>query len=435
MHPCQVKIFTRSNSPRLSFIAGIILGDILGLNWEVVTDKRKLGKNPVINYSPDKIPGSFRIDPCSLLFEKGATPKEISVGVWKGLPVFFQTTPESDLPFDIFAASFFLVSRYEEYLKFKPDRHGRFPASSSLAFKQGFLDKPIIDLWTKEFSKALIRKHQVLTFRRNEFKALLTLDSDQPFAYLGKNLVRSFGGLINDITRRPGHAGERYRVIARGQKDPYEVYDYITEKIDTNNVNARFFFPVGNISKYDKNPSWKTKEYRELIKKMSAKYKTGFHPSYYASDNYKMFKTELSRLRTILGDEVTSSRYHFIRLVTPASYRQLAKAGIEEDYSMGYPDEPGFRAGIARPYLFYDVLEDKTENLRIVPFQVMDGTLYKYRKLGPDAAVDVIMNLINETRKAGGLFVSLWHNTSLLDNHEWRPWRSVFETMIKAQQS
>ena len=435
MYPCQVKIFARSNAPRLSYIAGIILGDILGMQWEVVTDRRKLGKHPVINYSPDKIPGSFRIDPCSLLFETGVTPKEISVSEWKGLPVFFQTASGSDLPFDIFAASFFLVSRYEEYLKFKPDGHGRFPASLSLAFKHGFLDKPIIDLWTKELSKALIWKYQVLTFRRNDFKALLTLDSDQPFAYLGKTIARSFGGLIHDIARRPGHAGERYRVIAKGQKDPYEVYDYITDKIERNNTDAMFFFPVGNISKYDKNPSWKTREYRDLINKMSAKYKTGLHPSYYASDNYKMFKMELVRLRTILDKEVTSSRYHFIRLVTPASYRQLANAGIAEDYSMGYPEEPGFRAGIARPYMFYDVLDDKPVNLRIVPFQVMDGTLYNYRNLEPEASVEIILKLINETRKAGGLFVSLWHNTSLLDSQEWRPWRSVFETMLKVQQS
>ena len=435
MYPCQVKIFARSKAPRLSYIAGIILGDILGLSWEIVTDKRKLGKHPVINYSSEKVPGSFRIDPCPLLFETGIASQEISVSEWKGLPVFFQTAPDSDIPFDIFAASFFLLSRYEEYLKFQPDEHGRFTASSSLAFKHGFLDKPVVDLWTKEFSRALIGKHPVLTFRRNEYKALLTVDSDQPFAYLGRNLMRSFGGLIHDLTAKSGHAGERYRVVTRGKKDPYEVYDYIADEIDKNNTDARFFFPVGDNSRYDKNPSWKSKEYRDLITKVSGKYKTGLHPSYYASDNYTLFKSELSRLRTILGKDITSSRYHFIRLFTPASYRQLSKAGIAEDYSMGYPDEPGFRAGIARPYFFYDVSEDLSTNLKIVPFQVMDGTLYQYRKLGPDASGEIILKLISETRKAGGLFVSLWHNTSLLESPEWHGWREIFETMLKIQQA
>jgi hypothetical protein len=41
--------------------------------------------------------------------------------------------------------------------------------------------------------------------------------------------------------------------------------------------------------------------------------------------------------------------------------------------------------------------------------------------------------MINETRKVGGLFVSIWHNTSLLDSDEWKGWREVFEFMIKNQ--
>jgi len=109
-----VKIYSREDTPRLRYIAGIVLGDILGLSWDVITDKRKLGKNPVINYSSDNLSGSFKINPASVLFEKGICQKQIEFSEWKGLPVIFQTKSDSDLPFDIFAASFFLVTRYEE---------------------------------------------------------------------------------------------------------------------------------------------------------------------------------------------------------------------------------------------------------------------------------------------------------------------------------
>jgi hypothetical protein len=102
---------------------------------------------------------------------------------------------------------------------------------------------------------------------------------------------------------------------------------------------------------------------------------------------------------------------------------------------MGYPDEPGFRAGIARPYLFYDVSADQQTNLRIVPFQVMDGTLFQYKNLDPAASQEIILKLMNETRKAGGLFVSIWHNTSLLETPEWKRWRGLFELMLQMQQS
>src|SRR4030042_2169701 len=102
MEPLQVKIFSRTILPRLNYIASIIIGDILGLNWEIVTDKRKFGKHPVINYSAENISGSFRIDPDPLLSETGVNKREIIISEWKSLPVFFQTTPSSALPFDIF---------------------------------------------------------------------------------------------------------------------------------------------------------------------------------------------------------------------------------------------------------------------------------------------------------------------------------------------
>jgi hypothetical protein len=428
-----VKIYSREDTPRLRYIAGIVLGNILGLSWDVITDKRKLGKNPVINYSSDNLSGSFKINPASLLFEKGIFQKQIELSEWKGLPVIFQTTSDSDLSFDIFAASFFLITRYEEYLEFIPDQYGRFASSSSLAFKHGFLDKPIIDLWAKELAKAFLKRFPTVVFRRNEYKSLLTIDTDQPFAYQGKNIFRSIGGLFNDKNAGTSNMSDRYRIIAKGEKDPFDVFDYIFENIEKNNIDSRFFFPVGDHSKFDKNPSWKNEEYRNLIQKVSGKYQVGLHPSFTAGGDGSLVSTEAVRLQSILGKKTVISRFHYIRLSMPKSYENTLKAGISEDYSMGYPDEPGFRSGIARPYFFYNLSEERQTNLRIIPFQVMDGTFYDYKKLNPESSKEVILKIINETRKVGGLFVSIWHNTSLLDNEEWKGWREVFEFMIMNQ--
>jgi hypothetical protein len=428
-----VMIFASEDAPRLRYIAGIILGDILGLNWEIITDKRKLGKHYVINYSDENVKGSFKIKPSSVLFEKGIEVKEVNVGKWKDLPVFFQTSADSDIPFDIFAASFFLVTRYEEYSDFEPDEYGRFSATSSLAFKNGFLGIPVVDLWTKEFAKGLLNKFQTLAFRRNNFSAMVTFDTDEPFEYLGKGIFRSIGGLLRDLAVTDGRATERYKTVTKEKPDPFEVFGYITECIDTSNAEAMFFFPVGDRSRFDHNPSWKNEEYRLLMLRLTNKYRYGIHPSFYASDKLPVMEQEAERFRIITGSEIKLSRFHYLRLKTPVSYRILIRAGIREDYSMGFADEPGFRAGIARPYLFYDVEKDSQTNLKIIPFQIMDATMYKYKKIDPKASLDIILKLITETRRVGGLFVSIWHNTSLLDNQACRDWRAVFESMLKAQ--
>ena len=77
-----------------------------------------------------------------------------------------------------------------------------------------------------------------------------------------------------------GHVSDRYRVIAKGEKDPYEVFDYIQENIEEQKSEAMFFFPVGDHSRYDKNPSWKNEEYRKLITEIVKKHKSGLHPCF-----------------------------------------------------------------------------------------------------------------------------------------------------------
>ncbi len=117
----------------------------------------------------------------------------------------------------------------------------------------------------------------------------------------------------------------------------------------------------------------------------------------------------------------------------PETYRLYEEAGFKTDYSMGFADEPGFRAGIARPFRFFDLVRDRVTGITVVPFQVMDGTLKKYLSLSVTDAIETVSELISATRKAGGLFVSVWHNTSLAERNGWEGWREVFEAMLTKQ--
>jgi hypothetical protein len=171
----------------------------------------------------------------------------------------------------------------------------------------------------------------------------------------------------------------------------------------------------------------------DLILKTAEKHGIGLHPSYRAGSDSVLLKSECRRLADITGRAIVNSRFHFIRLSFPASYRSVLEAGISEDYSMGYPEEPGFRAGIARPFYYYDLLDEKQTMLKVYPFQVMDGSLYQYKGMDAVAAKKVIEDMVSVTRMAGGTFISIWHNTSLLDDDNWREWRSVFEFMLSIQ--
>ena len=89
MNQLPVKIYSEENTARIGYIAGIILGDMLGLNWEIVTDRRKIGKNPVINYSKQSISGSYKIAPDPLLFEKQVSQKNINISTMERVTSIF----------------------------------------------------------------------------------------------------------------------------------------------------------------------------------------------------------------------------------------------------------------------------------------------------------------------------------------------------------
>ncbi|HOW10526.1 MAG TPA: hypothetical protein PLX08_12075 [Bacteroidales bacterium] len=434
MEARPVKIFSSADTSRLRFVTELIFGEMLGLNWEIVTDRRRLGKCPVINYSGKKISGSFTVRPSPILFEEGVHAQELNVSEWRGLPVLFHSDGGEDLPFDIFAASFFLVSRYEEYLVFEPDAYGRFSSSESVAFKHGFLGKPVVDLWVKELARMLVRRFPMLTFRKSVFSAIVTIDTDEAFAYPGKDLMGGLGGFLHDLASGLKSAGHRPDYLKGSLKDPfYEAFEYILQECSKRNISAKFFFPVGDQTDFDKNPSWKNRQYREMINRTFESYGAGLHPSYRAAIGLRSLRAEAGRFAAITGKACLFSRFHYIRFRMPASFRNLIDAGVREDHSMGYTDEPGFRAGIARSFRFFDLLNNSVTDLRIFPFQLADVMMKDNKKLTTGAYAKVIAEMISQTKNVGGQFVSIWHNTSLLDTNECREWRGLFKLTLDQQ--
>jgi hypothetical protein len=60
------------------------------------------------------------------------------------------------------------------------------------------------------------------------------------------------------------------------------------------------------------------------------------------------------------------------------------EAGITEEYSMAFPEAPGFRAGTCKPFYFYDLKNEKVTDLKIFPVTCMDATFVYYLKQSPE---------------------------------------------------
>jgi hypothetical protein len=191
-----------------------------------------------------------------------------------------------------------------------------------------------------------------------------------------------------------------------------------------------FFILLGDFSQYDRNVPHQNRYMQELIKFLDDMGEAGIHPSYASHRRVEDLKKEILRLSTILHRDIAISRQHFLKFSLPETYQRLIECEITDDYSMGYAELPGFRAGIASSFNFYDLDLETETPLRVHPISIMDGTLKDYMGLQPDEAIEVIKMQLNKVKAVNGLFIAVWHNESFAENKRWKGWRTVYELML-----
>jgi hypothetical protein len=426
-------LYTHQITTRLKYITDFIGKEICGKAFELTDDKSYFENHEgaKINYSREAISNcKFQISNCGLLSENGISNQNISCFDLNDFKAFFKT--EGDYPFDIFAASFYLLSRYEEYLPHEKDIYGRYAHEKSIAYKEGFLSLPLINIWIEDFKKVLKEKYPTLNFQQPIFKFAPTYDIDEAFSYRNKGFLRTAGGFIKSfLNGKWSLIQERINVLQGKLKDPFDSFDWMDELNSKNNLEPKYFFLVPkNNGQYDKNILPSSSVMRQLIKEHAEKYPLGIHPSWQSGDDETVLKTEIEILSTISGKKITASRQHYIRFNLPEGYRRLINACITDDYSMGYGSINGFRASVASSFYWYDLEKEEATNLMLHPFCYMEANSFFEQKFTPEQAFDEMMHYYNIVKSVNGTLITLWHNTFLGTDKFYKGWRDAYEKFI-----
>jgi hypothetical protein len=402
---------------------------------EILVDEAQFmqAKGHRVVYGTPKIPGIPMIPATTLLFETGNRHPRPMFARKNDMPVLFSCNdPDADLLFDYPAALFWLLCRYEEYQPFTPDKHGRFHAACSLLHQDDLLLTPIAEVWEHHFANLL--KTQYPDFRPtvHHYRFIPTIDVDSAWAYRHKPLYRQAGGilkaLLNGLWKE---VLQRKWVLLGLRNDPFDTFEHII-KMHQETEHPIWFFLLGSYNANNKNQDPRNRHYRKLIRRMNEYSKTGLHPSYETMDHPGLIRIETGAMTGITGERVIRSRQHFLRFRLPETYRTLVRAGIREEYSMGFADAPGFRAGTCRPFPFYDLEAEQETPLMVYPLSVMDGTLHDYLSLDPESAKQIINSLSVVSKRHGGVMVTLWHNSSFDQNPQWTGWSQVYETLLES---
>ena len=328
---------------------------------------------------------------------------------------------EFDGMIDYFASIFYVLTRMEEYGVNERDHHGRFSAKQSAQMKYGLLDKVICDRWAVQILKSIPE----ISIPDPDFSLEPTFDIDNTFAYKYKVGVRRKLSILRDRIQGNKIRLQERRDVDNGGRDPYDTFDLI-RAIAQQHSGARVFWLVESKGKFDRNLDVHHPVHQQLIRELREICEIGIHPSYGSFCNVQAVAAEKEILEKICGS-VNRSRQHFLRLNLPDSYRTLIAAGIEHDYTMGFADQIGFRAGTARSFPWFDLESNEVTRLIIHPFAYMDGTLNEYLHLSPEKAKDRIKNLFLEVKSYGGVFGFVWHNETIGEYKHWKGWKSVLD--------
>ena len=423
-------IYTHKITPRFNYTMKHLFTRILGIEVVYATQVEDFIRHsgPKITYTKQPLQNEFFIKSNDLLFEQGINDFPINMGQWEDVPCFFGAGERSNIPFDIFSASFYLLSRYEEYLPHVKDMHGRFPPAASVAFQKGFLDLPVVDIWAYKLLEKLKERFPDMTHAKRQYKytSLIDVTSSHCFAYRG--LVRSAAGFLLDLgTLRLRRLVSRVLVWLKVRKDPYDNYTSLIDFHKKYDIPSMFFFQFAEYSTYDKNISTNNNKFGYLIKSIADYSIVSLAASYSSFRDIKLLKQEKKRLANVINRPVRFSRLRYNRVDVPETYRKLVEAEFTDDFTMGYTHEPGFRAGTCRPFYFYDINLEVQQPIKIHPFAIHDYAFVNLSK--KEEILGKIKLLYHRVRRVDGHFITVFSNELLGSEHQ-VDWKELYESVI-----
>jgi len=415
----------------LTYTAKQIFEKILGVEMGFTTKVEEFIKHngPKMTYSKQPLQNEFFIRSNDLLFEQGINDLEVRVSDWDGLPCFFSAGDKSTVPFDIFSASFFLLSRYEEYLPHVKDSVGRFPVKESIAYQNDFLELPVVDLWAYKLLEALKERFPDLENKEKDYRFTSIINVTTSHAYAMRGIARSIGGLLLDLGNfRFRDVLDRFSVMMRLKKDPYDNFFELVDIHKKFPIKTMFFFQFAKHSAHDKNVSTNNNKFRYLIKSVADYSIVSLSTSFISSYDKNVLREEKKQLGNLINRPISYARLRYNKVNVPATYRNLVETEFTDDFSMGYTHEIGFRAGTCTPFYFYDINTEVRQPIKIHPFAMHDYALVKYK--GKEEVYEKMDRVYRLVKQVKGDFILVFSN-ELLGGKQHLDWMDLYQSLLK----
>ncbi|WP_316802176.1 DUF7033 domain-containing protein [Pedobacter nototheniae] len=414
-------IFSSTLTPRIKYIFNFIFKDILKAEVEFTGNSQYFSQSDhaKISYGDQPLGDELFFKSTGLLFSNKVEDFTLKTTTFGDYEVPFPVEG-SALPFDVFAASFFLVSRFEEYLHHKKSAED-FKPSKSYQHKWKLLDKPIIDGWALILKNMIRKKYPAFKFHDKSFSHHPTINFKiLPTAPDGFLLKTKF--FFQAIFKKETEYFNSRFDKATGLSANHDLLITEVEKYFESKKNHPIYFiefpnvPIEFIQK-DK-----------ISKYLDDKAVGLLRPCANESQKAISIKDTILKLKKLYPAKVNLMSQQLEVLEFPTCYLKLLNSGITSDYSMGYANTPGFRAGTCTAFNWYDLQLEKVTPLNIKPYCITDTAL---EHLPAKEALTLVEEYVAIVRFVDGTFYSSWQLKSLSNNLKVKKLKNLFKEMLK----
>jgi hypothetical protein len=330
-----------------------------------------------------------------------------------GQPLFIRNgSDEVRCRTDLLASVLYSLSRVEELGRRSRDSHDRFPATESVAVKEGFLDRPIVDEYGFALAEALHHLLPTWAAQPRQLRVKVTHDIDlvgMPFS------IHSAAGHFLKRRKPLSAAWDFLSLVARTEPAYLRAVREVVQLAASYDLRSATYWKASARTDYDSGYDPEEPRISRVIKSLAdSGVELGAHPGYYTYRSSDALGREIERLKKIFGEGKFGGRQHYLRW-HPDTWLDWENCGLAYDSSVGFAEAPGFRAGTAVPYRPWLILKNREARLLEIPLILMDGTLGYYMKVSPQNGYEIVSKIMSRCELVGGVFTFLWHNTTLLD--------------------
>ena len=348
------------------------------------------------------------------------------------IPVFFPVRKSEKLyeiqnnnlvfNYDIIKSAFYLLSGYQEFKNNNKDIYGRFPFKESVQYKLNIIKKPVVNYYFKFITEAIntFYNNENIKIKNlfNDINLLLTHDVDRLEYYTFNNFlykIKEFTGLANSLLSKKEIFDFFILYLIKKLKinidDPVWNFEKLIKTEQQYNYKSAFYFLQKGKRNIGSKYSFSDKKIQNLIKTLTKNHcETGLHGTVDSAKSGRTLKTQKKELETACKCKIYGGRQHYLMFFTPETMIHQEKAGLEYDSSLCFAEHEGFRNSFCLPFKLYDFDKNKIIDVWEFPLTIMDTTLFYYRKLTEQQALNSIAGIIAETKKFNGINTILWHN-------------------------